>query len=190
MLRGSLGKTRVEVNRYAYNPRVSSGARPFARPLLRFLGGAVFVAGAYLSATEAPRFLWLNTGLSIDYPRAAAGWAMAAALGARLAALGLARGARLAAVGVVLVALVFAAHLARYRVAVEDAGLSERGLLGTKTLAWRDVARVESGSRLVVVWGRADEQVRIDASVFPAEERARLDRTIARRVRESAPQHR
>jgi hypothetical protein len=175
MLRGSLGKTRVEVNRYAYNPRVSSGARPFARPLLRFLGAGVFVAGAYMSATSAPASSGQHR-LSTDYPQAAPGWAMAAAVGAGLAALGLARGARLAAVGVVLVALVFAAHLARYRVAVEDAGLSERGLLGTKTLAWRDVARVESGSRLVVVWGRADEQG-IDASVSRKSRRAWIGRS-------------
>ena len=161
-----------------------------ALPLARFLGALLFLAGVYLSATCAPRFTWGNAGLRIDYPQAAAGWAIAAALAAQLLSLGLARGLRLAAAGVSVLLLADTAQLARYRVAIEDPGITERWLLGTKTLLWRDVARVESGSRLVVVWGRAEEQVRIDASGFPAEDRARLDRTIARRVRESAPARR
>lgn len=145
----------------------------------------LFVAGGWLSATQEPRFTWLNAGLSIDYAPAAAAWAAAGAFGAGLLALMLRRMARLAAALASALTFVFALALLRYTVTVGDTSLSERGLLGTRTLSWQDVARVESGSRLVVVWGRADEQVRIDASTFAAEDRARLDRAISRRVGEA-----
>lgn len=165
---------------------MSSRARPSARHIALLGGAALLLAGAFLAAQQQPRFTWLNTGVRVDYPLAAAAWALAAALGAVLAALALNRAARLALAGLAVVALVFAAQLLRYRVAIEDAGLMERGLLGTRTLLWKDVARVESGSRLLVVWGRAEEQLRINASAFAAEDRARLDRTLSRRIRESA----
>lgn len=150
------------------------------------MGALLLLAGALLAARQQPRFTWLNTGVRVDYPPAAAAWALLAALGAVLAALASRRAARIALAGLALVTLVFAAQLARYRVAIEDAGLLERGLLGTRTLLWKDVARVESGSRLLVVWGRAEEQLRINSSAFAAEDRARLDRTLSRRIRESA----
>jgi hypothetical protein len=38
----------------------------------------------------------------------------------------------------------------------------------------------------VVVWGRDEEQIRIDASGFAAGDRATLDRTLSRRIRENA----
>jgi hypothetical protein len=157
-----------------------------ARRVAATAGVGLLLVGAYLAAAQQPRFTWQNTGVRIDYPPAATAWAIAAACGGALAALALARAARLSLAGLALAALVVAAQLSRYRVAIEDAGLLERGLLGTRTLPWRDVARVESGTRLVVVWGRDEEQVRINASAFAAEDRARLDRTLSRRIRESA----
>lgn len=165
---------------------MSSRARRSARQAALLAGALLLLAGALLAARQQPRFTWLNTGVRVEYPPAAAAWALLAAVGAVLAALASRRAARIALAGLALASLVFAAQLARYRVAIEDAGLLERGLLGARTLAWKDVARVESGSRLLVVWGRGEEQVRINASAFAAEDRARLDRTLSRRIRESA----
>jgi hypothetical protein len=82
--------------------------------------------------------------------------------------------------------LAYALQLGRYRVTIEGDGIGERWVFGSRTLAWKDVGRVESGTRRVVVWGRAEEQVRIDASAFAGEDRARLDRTLSRRIRESS----
>ena len=150
------------------------------------MGASLLLLGVWLATTQQPRFTWLNSGVRIDYAPAAAAWALLAALGGALAALALSGAGRMALAGLALVALAMALQLARYRVAIEDAGLTERGLLGNRTLLWKNVARVESGSRLLVVWGRADEQVRINASGFAGEDRARLDRTLSRRIRESA----
>lgn len=156
------------------------------RPVLPLAGTALLVLGALFAGARPPRFVWLNSGLSIEHswPEAAAAGLAAAgafvawhALGSRLRWAALLAGA--AAAG-------FALQLALYRVAAEEGGLSERGLLGSRTLAWTEISRVESGSRFVVVWGRDDSQLRIDTRAFPPEERARLDRTIARRVREAA----
>src|SRR5262245_50441795 len=137
-------------------------------------------AGAY-SATREARFTWSNTGLFVDYPGAAWGGALAAGLGAALAAAACSRFARIAAALVAAATLAYGLHLSRFRVAIEDAGASERGLVQTTSIPWSQVSRVENGSRLIVVWGLGEDHVRIDAGGFPPEERARLERTLARR---------
>jgi hypothetical protein len=166
---------------------VSTASRQGLRLLLRVLGAALFLTGAWLAATRPPHFTWLNAGLSIDYPPAAAAWAMAAAAAALVTSLSLRPGPRLAGTGVAALALVFALQLVRYQVAVADSGLKQRGLFGTTTLPWRQVTRVESGTRVIVVWGSGgDAQVRVEAAAFAAEDRARFERTLARRIKEAA----
>jgi hypothetical protein len=160
--------------------------RPGARQVAGLLGAALVPLSLWFAAAQRPRFTWLNNGVRIEYPPAALAWALLAAVGASAAAAALARRARPWLSLVAVLALGYALGLARYRVAIEDAGIGERGLLGSRTFAWKDVSRVESGSRRVVVWGRDEEQIRIDASGFAGEDRARLDRTLSRRVRENA----
>jgi hypothetical protein len=160
--------------------------RPRAWQAAGLLGAALVPLGLWLAAAQRPRFTWLNNGVRIEYPTAALAWALLAAVGASAAAATLGRRSRPWLSLVAVLALGYALGLARYRVAIEDAAIGERGLLGSRTLAWKDVSRVESGSRRVVVWGRDEEQIRIDASGFAGEDRARLDRTLSRRVRENA----
>jgi hypothetical protein len=149
-------------------------------------GALLLPLGLWLAALQQPRFTWLNSGVRIEYPPAAALWALLAAAGASAAAVALGRRARPWLALVAAAALLYALQLNRYRVAIESAGIAERGVLGSRMLAWKDVGRVESGTRRVVVWGRDEQQVRIDAAAFAGEDRARLDRTLSRRIRESA----
>lgn len=155
-----------------------------ARLTLRLLAVGLFLTGAWLAATRPISVTWLNAGPSIAYPPAAARWALAAALAGGLWPLGLGRGPRLAGAVVAGLALLSALHLLRYRVVVEGDGLSQHGLFGTTTLPWRSVTRIEQGTRVIVVWGAGDEQIRVDATPFAAVDRERFERTLARHIRE------
>jgi hypothetical protein len=165
---------------------VAEVSRSNARRAAGFVGAALAPVGLWLAALQTPRFTWLNNGVRVEYPPAALAWALLAAAGASVAAAALGRRARPWLSLVALLALAYALGLARYRVAIEDAGIAERGILGSRRLAWKDVGRVESGTRRVVVWGRDEQQIRIDAAAFAGEDRARFDRTLSRRIRESA----
>lgn len=155
------------------------------RRVVLALGSLLFLSGLALVGVSTPRFVWLNAGPSIEYPWSAPAAASLAAVGAAIGALRLERGPRWLAAAASIAAVGVALHLLRFRISAQEAGLSERGLAGTRTLAWRDVGRVESGSRWLVLWGPGELQVRIDTASFAGEDRARLDRTIARRVREA-----
>jgi hypothetical protein len=154
------------------------------RHAARAVGGAVCVAGAVFAWTRAARFTWSNSGLTIDYPETAAWAALAATAGAALVAAAVGRRARAVCAVVAVAAFCYGLELARFRIGIEDAGASQRGLFGATSLPWPQVSRVETGSRLIVVWGLGDDHVRIDAGGFPPQDRARLERTLARRVRE------
>ena len=148
-------------------------------------GASVVLLAGLLLAFGPPRAVWLNAGLRIEYawPRATA--ALAAAAGAAaLAALARARVPRLLAGALALAAALAGAGLLTYRLEAIDAGLVERRLLGTARLAWADVASVEPEPDALVVSG-GGVRLRIDTARLTPEQRASLERTIARRVRES-----
>ena len=63
-----------------------------------------------------------------------------------------------------------------------------RDLRGSRRLAWRAVTRVEPEAHALLLQGRGDESVDIETSGFTAEQRASLERTVARRVREAQTQ--
>jgi hypothetical protein len=150
-----------------------------AGPVLLALAVALGVA-----SSGAPRLTLHNADVQVAYP-----WPQpAAALGCAAAATALAviarRGwARVAAGALALAALLAATHLARYRVRASPDGIEARGLLGSDRLAWAAVTQVETGPGLVLVRGSGGERVRLDTTDFRAEDRAALDRTIARRIR-------
>jgi hypothetical protein len=150
-------------------------------------GVVLLLAASALSLAISPRFTWLNSGLLVAYPARSAAWALAAAAGAAVAGLALTRSAlRTLAFALAVIAIGFAGQRFRYRLVAENAGLSEQSLFGSTVFPWKDVTRVESGSQRIVVWGRGEDQIRIEVGSFPAEDRARLDRTLARRVRENS----
>jgi len=148
-------------------------------------GASAVVLAGLLLAIGPPRAVWLNAGLRIEYPWPRGTAALAAAAGAAaLAALARARALRLLAGALAVAAALAGAGLLTYRLEALDAGLAERRLLGTARLAWADVASVEQEPQALVVSGRG-LRLRIDTGRLSPEQRASLERTVARRVRES-----
>lgn len=149
---------------------------------------AVFAATAVVWATSAPpRVVLLNAAFEVQrpWPQPLAWLALGLSLGvaARLTFTGLPRWLCLAAA---LFAAASALDQAAFRVRLDDEGLAARGLFGTRSLAWTDVTRVDAGSAAIVVWGAAERQVRVGVGSFREDQRATLERAIARRVRAAA----
>lgn len=154
------------------------------------LGAALLLMGGFFS-TGAPRLTLLNTSLRIEFPTSLAAAALAAAAGSALLAWACPwRVGRLLCAALVAGALLGTLHLALYRLDATDAGIVSRGLLGSTAIAWRDVSRVSQGPDLVLIAGRESAEIKVDTTDFAPEQRASLERTIARRVRESAPRPR
>lgn len=157
------------------------------RILLLAVPGVLLLAGGVWLTLGAPRITLVNAGLHIEYPWRQGAGALAAAAG--LGALAFAFAARWARVVLALLALAavgVALDRLTYRLEADDHGLAARGWLGPTVVPWAEVTRVQSGPALIVVWGNGDAQVRVDTSYFQPHQRASLDRTIARRVREWA----
>ena len=113
--------------------------------------------------------------------------ALAAAAGAALlAAASPHRWSRLIFHALAALSALVAIHLTVYRVDADQSGLASRGLLGRTRIPWGEVAGVDGDAGLVVVTGRDKRRIRVDTADFRPEQRATLDRTIARRVRESS----
>jgi hypothetical protein len=156
--------------------------RPFWRTVFLLLAGAATVYSA-----GPPRFTWANAGLRVDHPPLQGAAAVAGALLLALAAIGMRPRALLvlcvsAAAGL---GLLGTERLA-WRLEAVDAGLNERTTLGWTRLGWQDVASVDSRPEALIVRSRAGGALTLDTRAYPADERSRLERTIARRVREAS----
>jgi len=152
---------------------------------LRILLLLVAVALTVL-ALGAPQFTWANDGVVIDHPRsqplAALGAALAlgaAALRARPRSLWVAAGA-----GAVALVVLGARQLA-WRIDAVESGLSERSLGRALQLAWSEIEMVEPREGTITLRARSGQQVVIGTTRFAPDERIRLERTIARRVKEA-----
>jgi len=77
------------------------------------------------------------------------------------------------------------AALLLYRLEALGEGLVERRLSGTVRLAWSEVTAVRAEPESLVVAGAAT-RVRIDTTQLSPDQRAGLERTIARHVREAS----
>jgi hypothetical protein len=159
--------------------------------LRRAVFAAAFAAiatlvGGLLLALGPLRAVWLNAGLRIDYPWPRGASALVAAGGAAgLAALTRPRALRFLAAALSIVLGLVGAGLLLYRLEALDEGLVERRLLGTVRLAWSDVTAVQTEPEALLVAGAAT-RVRIDTTQLSPDQRASLERTIARRVREAS----
>jgi hypothetical protein len=150
------------------------------------LGLGLAAAAVLPVALRSPRLTLLNAALRIDY-----GWAVGvAALGAALllgAAAALAP-RRWATVGLVAAAAVIAgvgsARL-RYRLEIQPDGLDSRELTGSTLVPWGEVTHVDRGTEALVIWGRGETQIRVDTASFEGDQRAALERALARRIIES-----
>jgi hypothetical protein len=157
-----------------------------ARRAARLLPPLVAIVLAAL-ALGAPRFTWANDGVTVDHPRTQA----AAALGAALALCVSAYGARprplVVAAGLGALALLgLGAHRLAWRIDVVEAGFHERSLGGAIHLPWSDIEAVEPRGGSVTLRARGGAKAVIGTSRFAPDERVRLERTIARRVKEAA----
>jgi hypothetical protein len=147
----------------------------------------VIAAGSAFFAFGPPRFTWQNEGLRVDRPpgQGAAALVAASALAAAsvsgrsrpLAAAGIAAAAALAVLGV--------SRLAWEVEAVQD-GLHERTIAGRTRIAWSDVERIEPRQETIRLRARDGTEIVVSTRGFAAEDRTRLERTIARRVRDAA----
>lgn len=156
--------------------------------LLLALGGATLVAGAAL-AFGSPRVVWLNTGPRMEYAPAVGIAAGAAAMGASLVAAAATQSTlRLASglLGVFL--LVLAAQRLLHRLDVVQDGVHVRGLFGSRSLPWSAVAHVDARPEVLMLVDEKGGAVEIGTASLTADQRASLERTVARRVREAAGQ--
>jgi len=146
---------------------------------------AVVVAVAFYVALGPPRLVWLNAGLEIahEWTHGAAA-VLAAAAAAGMSAALRNRAAQVVAVVSAAALGVFAAQRITYRVdAVQDA-ISLRTILGTTRIAWSDVTRMDAApTHLTAV--STTGAIRIGTAGLSADEKAALERTVARRMREA-----
>lgn len=138
-------------------------------------------------ALGAPRFTWANEGVRVEHPRAQALAAFGAALALGAAVVRSQRRALVAAaaIGAITLAGLGAQRLA-FRIDAVAEGLHERSLGGDQHLAWGEIEAVEPGAGAVTLRARDGRALVIATSAFEPDERLRLERTIARRVREAA----
>jgi hypothetical protein len=158
-------------------------------PRLRWLGAlaaaCALAAAAWL--TRAPmRISLVNTTLRIDDP-----WTRAASLallGVGLIGLAAAIPARRAWRGLLVAgaAITFAVTAAAAATWIEARPevLTGRRWFVLTTIPWSEVSRVDSWPDAVVVWSASGASVVIDAQRLDPQQRAVLERTIARHVRE------
>jgi hypothetical protein len=148
------------------------------------LAALVAVVAFYVSLGP-PRVLWLNAGLEIahEWTHGAAALVAAGAVAAMAAVLHR-RGPQALALVAAASLAVFGAQRLAYRVdAVEDA-LSLRTILGTTRIPWTAVTRMDAApGHLTAVSDAA--AIRIGTASLSADERAALERTVARRMREA-----
>jgi len=154
------------------------------RLLAAGLGLVLLAAGLALGG--APRMTLVNAGLRVDHawPHGIAALGISAGL-AVLAWAAPLRPLRWAAAVAAAAAAVFALGRVVHRLDAGNAGVVDRGLLGTTRLGWREVRRVDAGPDLILLWGPGEAQVRIETTGLSPEQRAILERTIARHVREA-----
>ena len=157
-------------------------SRRAVRLLLLALAIALTVA-----AVGPPSFTWANDGVRVEHPWAQAVAAIGAALALGAAAAGTRPRTLQLAAGAAAMALVgLAAHRLAWRIDAVEAGIRERSLAGGVSLRWDEIAAVEPGAGSVTLRGKDGRRLVIGTSRFEPDERVRLERTIARRVREAA----
>jgi hypothetical protein len=155
------------------------------RWIVRGVALAAVLGGALLSV-GAPQLTVLNAGLNVAYPWPRGAGALLAALGAACLTLTLRRAWGRVLMALLAVMSLFASlHLFRYRVQTDAEGLSARGAWGTRRLPWGALSEVVNGPGVMEL--RAGKQrLLLDLADYRPEDRATLDRIVARRVREAA----
>ena len=146
-----------------------------------------FAAVGTAASFGSPRFTWENDGLRVDHPpRRAVGALVAAAAAAAVGLSGRSRPAAVAGIAAAIALAALAADRLAWRVEAVQDGLHERTIAGSRAIAWSDVERVEPRPDALRLRARDGTEIVVSAGGFAPEDRTRLERTIARRVREAA----
>ena len=151
------------------------------------LGSAVtLLLVGFAVALGPPRLHLTNASMFIDYPW----WRGASALLSAGASGLLARWTprhwlrRLGVAWALLMGL-FGFSRLLFRLEVGAEALAVRALLAATAIPWREVGRVEQGEAMLVITGGGEAQIRVRTSDFGPDQRASLERAIARRLREA-----
>jgi hypothetical protein len=158
------------------------------RRLATIAAALLAAAGFALVVLTAPRLTVLNDGFRLDY-----GWAVL--VGAALAAVGAVGlatilqpvGARAGGALLAVAAVVLGVQRGAWQVGADRSALSARSLTETSRIAWPEVRQVHSDTEALQVTGFGDAAIRLRISSLRPHDRATLERTISRRVQESAP---
>ena len=156
-----------------------------ARTAVRAAVLALAAATAVL-ALGAPRFTWENAGLTVQHPPHQGACALlgAAALAA-VALSGMRQPVRVLVLALAAALAAFGAQRLAWRVEAVEEGLHERTLTGWTRVPWRDVELVEPRSDAIRLRARNGVSLAVPTRSFAPEDRTRLERTIARRVKEA-----
>jgi hypothetical protein len=147
----------------------------------------VLAVAAAATALGAPRFTWENAGLHVEYPpHQGAAALLGAAFLAGAALAGRSRPAAAFGLAAATALGILGAHRLAWRIEAVEAGLHERTLTGWTRIAWRDVEVVEPRPDALRLRARGGSSISVSTRGFDAEDRTRLERTIARRVKETA----
>ena len=150
---------------------------------------AVACAAAAAVLAQAPmRITLANAALRIDdqWMRAAAGVLAAVAALAVAAALPPRRLHRALLAGCAAVLLLAGANAATASLEAGPDALAVRRWFVRTAIPWSEVSRVDARHDGVTVWAASGAAADFDARRLSGEQRAMLDRTLARRVRETA----
>jgi hypothetical protein len=144
-------------------------------------------AAATAVALAAPRFTWENAGLTVQHPphQGAAALVGATALAAT-ALSGTRRPAAVFALAAACAVAALGAQRLAWRVEAVEAGLHERTLTGWTRVAWREVELFDPRPDAIRLRARSGTSITVATRGFAAEDRTRLERTIARRVKEAS----
>jgi hypothetical protein len=153
----------------------------------RIVLGLVLVGAGAFCSVGPPELALLNTSLRLQYPWPRGGGALIVVAGLLVVAWAMTKLALRLLCGVLGVgAFLVALHLLCYRLEATDAGLVSQGVLGSTAIGWKDVREVRQGGDGILINGPGNTSIAVDTTDFEPEERASLERTISRRVRETA----
>jgi hypothetical protein len=159
-----------------------------SRRVATVAAAVVAAAGAVLVFLASPRLTVLNEGFRLEYGWMAVAGAAVAAVGAiGLAAVVRPTPARAACALLAVVAVVLGVQRGAWQVGADRTSISARTLTDTSRIAWTEVRQVHSDPEALQVNGFGDTRIRIGISGLRPHDRATLERTISRRVQETAP---
>ena len=159
--------------------------KPAGRRLL--LAASLVLSGLCLLASRGPlRLTWTNEGVEASFPWHTLALAASATLSVVPALVLVSRPGGRLILGLAALGLAArAGDRAVYRLEAQAAGLRQRTLLSSRALDWSQVSHMESPLQAILVRDRSGAVIEIPASHLRPEDRATLERTLARRIRES-----